>query len=66
MQNPDSEYGITSVYLRGNLRDGTGAEPGKRAGGGSGVKPEGLVESGTGRRATGRQAGRQAGRAGDR
>jgi len=31
MQNPDSEYGITNyVYLRGNLRDGTGVEPGER------------------------------------
>jgi len=49
MQNPDSECRITNVYLRGNLRDGTGAEPGGRAGGGSGAKPEGLVESGTGR-----------------
>jgi len=61
MQNPDSEYGITGVYLRGTGRDWSGAR-GERAGGGSGVKPEGLVESGTGRRATGRQAGLVTGR----
>jgi len=36
---------------------GLGAEHGERAGGGSGVKPEGLVESGTGRQERDRQAG---------
>jgi len=46
MQNPDSEYGITRVYLKGTGRDWSGAR-------GTGVERD--------RQERDRQAGRQAG-----
>jgi len=54
------------LSLRGNLRDGTGAEHGERAGGGSGGKARGTGGEWD-REERERQAGRQeSGRAGDR